>query len=162
MEIRTVRAAEHEGLAALTVEAYTSLPGDVIQPDYRAELADVAGRAAVATVLVAVDSAGALLGGVTLVPGPDNPLAEHTVDGASSMRMLAVAPDVQGQGIGEALVRACIARTAGAGATELVLHTAGWMHSAHRLYARLGFRRDPALDWTPAPGVDLLGFRLSL
>jgi hypothetical protein len=33
---------------------------------------------------------------------------------------------------------------------------------AHRLYERLGFRRDPARDWTPRPGIDLLGFELTL
>jgi len=27
---------------------------------------------------------------------------------------------------------------------------------------RLGFRRDPELDWTPAPGVTLLGYRIDL
>jgi hypothetical protein len=34
------------------------------------------------------------------------------------------------------------------------------MTAAHRLYARLGFRRDPGLDWSPVPGVDLVAFRL--
>jgi len=33
---------------------------------------------------------------------------------------------------------------------------------AHALYGRLGFRRTPHRDWSPAPGVDLLAFRMDL
>ena len=34
------------------------------------------------------------------------------------------------------------------------------MEAAHRVYLGLGFTRDPALDWSPVPGVDLVAFRL--
>jgi hypothetical protein len=34
--------------------------------------------------------------------------------------------------------------------------------AAHRVYGRLGFRRTPDRDWSPAPGIELLGFRLDL
>jgi hypothetical protein len=34
--------------------------------------------------------------------------------------------------------------------------------TARRLYARLGFVRDPDLDWQPVPAVTLLGLRLDL
>jgi hypothetical protein len=33
---------------------------------------------------------------------------------------------------------------------------------AQRLYARLGFRRTPELDWKPVPSVELLAYRLDL
>jgi hypothetical protein len=33
------------------------------------------------------------------------------------------------------------------------------MTTAHRVYARLGYERDPDRDWSPLPGVDLLAFR---
>jgi hypothetical protein len=36
------------------------------------------------------------------------------------------------------------------------------MASAQRLYERLGFRRDPGNDWSPAPGISLLAFVLDL
>jgi predicted thioesterase len=35
------------------------------------------------------------------------------------------------------------------------------MEAAHRVYLGLGFTRDPALDWSPVPGVDLVAFRLT-
>ena len=44
---------------------------------YAAELADVAGRAALVDVLVDVDDDGRLLGGVTYIPGP-GPMAWFT------------------------------------------------------------------------------------
>jgi ribosomal protein S18 acetylase RimI-like enzyme len=36
------------------------------------------------------------------------------------------------------------------------------MTSAQRLYERLGFRRDPDHDWSPAPDILLLGYVLDL
>ena len=38
----------------------------------------------------------------------------------------------------------------------------GDQRPAHQLYQRLGFQRTPHLDWSPAPGVDLLAFRMDL
>jgi ribosomal protein S18 acetylase RimI-like enzyme len=76
--------------------------------------------------------------------------------------MLVVDPAVRGQGIGEALVTACLQRAAAAGATRMVLSTDPRMHAAHRLYARLGFTRLPERDWSPMPGTDLLVYALPL
>jgi ribosomal protein S18 acetylase RimI-like enzyme len=36
------------------------------------------------------------------------------------------------------------------------------MTAAQRLYERLGFRREPEHDWSPALGIDLLGYLLNL
>jgi GNAT superfamily N-acetyltransferase len=162
VQIRPVRSEEAAELGALTVEAYATLPGHVEEPDYEAELADVASRAAVAVVLVAVEDDGTLLGGVTFVPDGENPLAEHELPHASSIRMLAVHRAAQGRGVGEALVRACLDRARRLGSRHVVLHSTPWMHTAHRLYGRMGFERRPDLDWTPVPGIDLMGFSLAL
>lgn len=161
MEIRAVHPDEVAALGALTVAAYHALPGHVVEPAYDAELADVATRAEAAVVLVAVEH-GDLLGGVTFVPDADHPMAEHGVDGAATIRMLAVSGHVQGTGVGRALVEACIERARAAGTRELALHSTPWMTTAHHLYARLGFRRDPSLDWTPVPHIELWAFRLDL
>jgi GNAT superfamily N-acetyltransferase len=160
--VRPVRPEEADELGAITVAAYAALPGHVEEPDYDAELADVATRAKVAEVLVAVDDDDRVLGGVTFVPDGENPLAEHTVADASTIRMLAVAGRAQGRGVGEALVRACIERAREVGSRHVVLHSTPWMEAAHRLYGRLGFVRRPDLDWTPVPDIPLLGFSLDL
>src|SRR4051812_32842939 len=109
MDIRPVRDDELARLGAITLAAYTELPGYVSEPEYEAELADVALRARQAVVLVAVDGDD-VLGGVTFVPDSDNPMAEHGVDGAASIRMLAVDGAAQGRGVGRALVQVCIDR----------------------------------------------------
>ena len=76
--------------------------------------------------------------------------------------MLAVAPEAQGRGVGEALSRACVARARAAGRGQILLHSTDRMTTAHRLYERLGFARDASLDWEPLPGFWLRGFRLRL
>jgi len=160
VEIRAVRPDEHDRLGAITLEAYTSLPGSVLEPDYELELADIATRASAAAVLVAVED-DRILGGLTYVPDADNPMAEHSVPHAASIRMLAVDRAERGRGVAEALMRHCLERAVHEGAAEVVLHSTPWMEAAHRLYARLGFRRDPSLDWD-AGGVELWGFRRSV
>jgi GNAT superfamily N-acetyltransferase len=163
VEIRVVHADEYARVGAMTVEAYTKLPGHVHEPDYEVELSDVRTRAEApgVEVLVAVDD-DTVLGGVTFVGDPRSPMAEHELDGAGAIRMLAVDPSAQGHGIGEALVRACIARARELGLTQIALHSTPWMTTAHRLYGRLGFERDESLDWVPLPNIQLLGFRLVL
>ena len=73
-----------------------------------------------------------------------------------------MAATAQGRGVGEALTRACIDRARVAGRGQLVLHSTDRMTTAHRLYERLGFVRDPSLDWEGEPGLWLRGFRLML
>ena len=159
MEIRPARPEEHDALGRLTLEAYRTV-GDW-SAAYEAELVDVAHRAEHAIVLVAADG-DALLGCLTLVlPGP-NVLSEHREPAAASIRMLAVASEARGRGVGEALTRTAVEQARDAGAATMVLHSATTMTAAHRLYGRLGFVRDEALDWVPEPDVALLGFRLAL
>ncbi|MGI9022901.1 MAG: GNAT family N-acetyltransferase, partial [Acidimicrobiales bacterium] len=117
----------------------------------------VARRAALAVVLVAVDDHDRLLGGVTYVRGPgpyfewdgghDNAGPSGPQDSAG-IRMLAVAPEARGRGVGTALVRACVDRARAEGRRRVWLHTTPEMTVAHRLYEREGFRRMPDADWT--------------
>jgi ribosomal protein S18 acetylase RimI-like enzyme len=148
--IREARPDEYEALGDVTVRAYAALPGGHDR-DYHAELRDVAGRAAVVPVLVAVDAAGRVLGGVTYVPGP-GPFAETERQGEAGFRMLAVAPEAGGRGVGRALVEACVGRARTEGRAGMAITTRPHMLAAHHLYETLGFRRDPERDWQFAPG----------
>lgn len=155
---------EYERLGKLTVAVYTAVDHRTVETDddYDKELADVARRAADADVLVAVDTDGEVLGGVTYVPGPESSSAEFTDLDTAGIRMLAVAESAQGRGVGDALVRACIARATAAGKRHIALHSTDRMTAAHRLYQRLGFVRDAPEDWEIFPGFTLLAFRLDL
>ena len=160
IDVRPVRRAEYDALGELTVTAYRALRRDWDLGGYADELADVASRATVADVLVAVDD-GELIGGVTYVPGPGNPYAEDLRDGEAGIRMLAVSPTAQGRGAGRALTVACIERARAAGAAGVALHSTQWMTAAHHIYESLGFVRTPARDLT-FPDLVILSFVLDL
>ena len=160
VEIRAVRPEEYTELADLTVAAYLGLGH--VDDEYEPELRDIAGRVAGAAVFVAVDDDDRVLGGVTYVPDRASPYAEFDGQHAAGIRMLAVRPDAQGQGVGEALTLECIRQARTDGRRELILHSGLSMKVAHQLYQKLGFERDPNLDWWPTPGIELLGYRMHL
>jgi len=155
LEIREVRPAEFDQLGRLTVDAYSGLAGFEPGDGYLAELGDVARRVEQAVVLTAVDPCNGLLGGVTYVPGPGpyfewgepDAAVAHPANSAG-IRMLAVAPEARGAGVGTALVRACLVRARAEGRARVWLHTTPEMTQAHRIYEREGFVRAPAADWT--------------
>ena len=160
MEIRVARPDEYAAAGELVVDAYRRLPDAAQTAAYEPRLRDVAGRAAVATVLVAVGDGGRLLGSVTYVAQP-GPLAESGGDDDAHIRMLAVAPAAQGGGVGRRLVEACVERAAATGKRRIVLKTRRSMTTAHRLYERLGFRREPSLD-REGTVVQLIGYSLEI
>ncbi len=144
---------DHSRIARLSVEAYM---GDgLVEESYAAQLADVAGRARRAELLVARDRTGAVVGSVALVLSGDFGEILESEDEAA-FRMLVVDPAARGQGIGELLVRECLDRARAAGKRRMVISTSTGMKAAHRIYERLGFTRLPERDWSPVPGVDLM------
>ena len=161
--VRRAEPADHSAVARLTVAAYEADGQLKGEHGYGTVLADVASRAETGEVLVAVDeAAGEVLGAVTFVL-PGTPYAELSGPGEAEFRMLAVDPAAQGRGAGVALARACLSRAAELGCSAVVICVrSGMAPVAHRLYERLGFVRAPEKDWSPLPGVELLGLRLNL
>ncbi|MEV5337748.1 GNAT family N-acetyltransferase [Streptomyces sp. NPDC052676] len=164
--IRPVTPAEYDTVGEITAQAYLR-DGllDFGESDaYLEELRDVAKRAAAAEVLVAV-AEERVVGGVTFVPS-GGPMADIAGPGEAEIRMLAVAREARRRGAGEALVRACVDRArAIPGCVRVVLSSQPTMHSAHRVYERLGFVRTPERDWNPLPELDditLLTYELTL
>lgn len=162
--IRAARPAEHTAVGQLTARAYLDdgLLTFGAQDPYLHVLRDAAARATDAELLVATDPEGSLLGTVTYAP-QGSPMQDIAVPGEAEFRTLAVAPRARGRGVGESLVRACVARAeAEKGAVRLVLSTSPDMLGAHRIYRRLGFVRTPERDWEPVPGLSLLTYKLDL
>jgi len=161
VRVRAARVEDHEAIARVSVAAYEAdgqLKGEI---PYAATLADVASRVGAGEIYVAVDADEVVLGAVTFVL-PGSPFAELSGPGEAEFRMLAVDPVAQGRGVGEALARACVRRAGELGCAAVVICTRDFAAPAQRLYARMGFVRDPGLDWSPMPGVQLLGLRLAL
>ncbi|WP_030899432.1 GNAT family N-acetyltransferase [Streptomyces sp. NRRL F-5126] len=158
--IRPAEPDEYARIGELTTAAYVGDGLLAADDPYVERLRDVGPRARQARVLAAVDGEGALLGTVAYV-GEGGLFAEVARAGEAEFRMLAVEPDARGRGVGEALVRACLARAREQGHGGVALSTQQTMAAAHRLYERLGFRRDASRDWSPVPGVDLLVYALT-
>jgi ribosomal protein S18 acetylase RimI-like enzyme len=161
LTVRPARPIEFDEVGRLTVDAYRAggLPNSA--SSYVTKLADAAGRAEHAELLVAADHGGALLGTVT-VCAPGSALGEVSRPGELEFRMLGVAPAARGRGIGRALVQAVIGRANDVGAYRVVMCSLETARAAHRLYDRLGFVRLPERDWYPEPDVLLMAFALDL
>jgi ribosomal protein S18 acetylase RimI-like enzyme len=160
IEIREARPDELPAAGEVVVEAYLTLPG-ARRRAYLDEVRDAVGRARHCPVLVAVDQGGRVVGSVSYVPGPGNPFAELERDGEAGFRMLGVAPDARGRGIGRRLVEACIGRARADGRFGISILSTPAMTAAHALYRDLGFVREPERD-RELPEVTLLAFRLPL
>ncbi|MFD3536332.1 GNAT family N-acetyltransferase [Streptomyces sp. NPDC058664] len=160
--IRAVRPEEYEALGELTASIYLNdgLLKYGAQDSYLEVLRDTARRARESEVLVAEDADGRLVGGVTFATG-NTPWADIAVAGEAEFRMLAVAREARGRGVGEALVRTCVERArALPGCERIVLSTDTTMVAAHRMYDRLGFVRTPHRDWSPIRDHLLLTYAL--
>jgi len=169
-----VRPDERAGAAALVERAYAEY-GARMAPDAWAGL-EVAVRAALADPgaaewLVAerggtpggTPGGGALVGSVFLYPPAVDAYGGLTGRAPwPELRLLAVAPEARGSGAGRALVDACVARARAMGAGALGLHTSESMTAARRLYAAMGFVREPAYDFRPGGAELVEAYRLDL
>lgn len=157
LEIRSPRRDELATAGAVTVAAYRAQ--GMAPEGYVGQLADTDRRHREADLLVAVDGTDRVVGTVTFCRA-GSAWREIARDDEAEFRMLAVDPAAQGRGVGRALVEACLDRARELGFRGMVLSTPAHNSRAHELYERLGFVRDPARDWTPVPGVDLVAYAL--
>ncbi len=165
--IRDARLDERDAIREVTLTAYEQYAISMPRPQweaYRDNIGETLANVSPAEQIVA-EQASQIVGAVLLYPN------EIVVDLADEMsihvpspeiRLLAVAPNARGQGVGKALVYECIRRARNAGATAITLHTTDIMQTAMRLYEYIGFRRDPEADWIPAPDLVVKGYRMDL
>jgi len=164
LRIRDAQGNDGGAVEALTLSAYQEYAP--LMPSlwnaYRDNIVTTLAAPEPATQIVA-EQGSRIVGTVLLYP------AATDSDGGTpfprpypEVRLLAVAPAARGKGIGEALMRECIKRARRSGATTLALHTTDLMRAAMRLYTRMGFRREPALDFRPRPEVTIKGYVLDL
>lgn len=153
--LRGARVEDLDDAIRVTLAAYAQYAA--FMPDwawqgYREDIVETLRDPGAAEHVVAEQN-GELVGSVLLLkPEGEEP----------EVRLLAVAPDARGQGIGAALMRECIRRARQAGSPALTLHTADVMAVAMRMYERMGFVRAPELDFSPLEGALIKGYRLAL
>lgn len=163
--VRDARDADREAIRALTLGAYAEYAA-VMAPEAWGALAGALG-AALDTGLpahrIVAERGGALVGSVMLFPPSVAAYGEMSgAGGWPELRLLAVAHEARGLGVGEGLVEECIRRARAEGAVEIGLHTSRSMTGAMRLYERMGFVRAPERDFQPAGAELVCGYRLAL
>ncbi|MFL5796724.1 MAG: GNAT family N-acetyltransferase [Actinomycetota bacterium] len=166
IEIRPVRPEEMDEAGRVTANAYREFatPGRDWE-SYLVRLADVADRSRRTEVLVAVED-GQVLGTVTLEltgrtdAGRGSQESAPLEPGQAHVRMLGVAPEARGRGVGRMLMEACLAEARRAGKAYLTLNTTERMRAARAMYRSMGFTR---MEDTVFPdGFVLLGYRIEL
>jgi GNAT superfamily N-acetyltransferase len=164
LRIRDAQGSDGSAIEALTLSAYHEYAP--LMPSlwnaYRENIVATLAAPEPATQIVA-ERGSRIVGAALLYPA-----ATGGDEGATfprpypEVRLLAVAPAARGKGIGEALMRECIKRARRSGAMTLALHTTDLMRAAMRLYTRMGFQREPELDFHPRPDVTVKGYVLDL
>ncbi|WP_265522373.1 GNAT family N-acetyltransferase [Oerskovia flava] len=169
--VRLARPSEHADVGALLVDAYTH--DYTISAAYLASLREVAPRAAEHEVWVAAEAQAPgsqheaptqrLLGTVVTPRAGGAPLSPLARAGELDFRLLGVAPSARGGGVGELLTRHVLALARERRYRRVVMNSGPQMTGAHRLYARLGFRRLPERETRVVDGdVRLLAFGIDL
>lgn len=154
--VREMTPADHDRVGELTVAGYED-SGTFVGDEYREQLGAAGARADDGLVLVAVDEDNRVLGSVVYtVPGDPAWEDRHPPQGDAGFRMLALAPDAQGRGVGSVLVDHCLDLARSQGRRRMVITTMATMTVAHHLYERRGFVRRPDLDVTFPSGVGLV------
>ena len=164
--IRQATAGDFQALGQLMVEAYAALEGFVTPdqaPEYYAMLANIGDmtRKHGAELWVAAEE-DRLLGGVVYF----SDMAQYGAGGtatlerdASGFRLLAVAREARGRGVGRALMEACLDRARAVGHRQMIIHTTEAMKTAWAMYVRRGFQRSGDLDLQQG-SLRVYGFRL--
>ncbi len=163
LQIRDAQPSELAAIQVLTLAAYQQYA--TLMPHWEMYLqqllATLAGDSRAKRIVAQRN--GQLVGSVLLYPASANVYGTDTAQaGWPEMRLLAVAPEARGQGVGAALLDECMRRARQAGAAWLGLHTEDIMEAAVRMYTGRGFVRTPEYDFSPAEGVLVKGYRRRL
>ncbi len=167
--IREPSTEEYGVIGALMVEVYSQLEGfptPAEQPKYYEMLSNVGSLTENPHIhLLAAYSPEQGLAGCVLYIGDmqyygSGGTATQIKD-SSGFRLLAVAPDFRGQGIGGLLTRYCIERARKEKRQQLIIHSTKAMLVAWRMYERMGFERSEDLDFRQGT-LEVYGFRLPL
>jgi GNAT superfamily N-acetyltransferase len=138
IELRDYAPADAQAVNALAVAAFAQFQDDYSDwPVFKEKIASMATLAAHGEIIVA-QRAGDLLGAVAYI-GPGRPKSDFFDPAWPIMRMLVVAPEARGLGVGRSLALACIERALRDGAPVFALHTSELMSVALPMYQRMGF-----------------------
>ncbi len=167
--IREATREEYKAIGKLMVKVYSKLEGfpkKNEQPEYYKMLADIGEwcNKPCTKLLVAVDSEGKVGGAVVYFSdmkyyGSGGTATQEK--NAAGFRLLAVDPELRGNGLGTEITLACIDRAKNDRVEQLIIHSTEYMRIAWNMYEKLGFKRSADLDFMQEE-LPVFGFRLKL
>ena len=134
-EFEPADAGRVDELGVAAFEQYRDCYSD--WPALRSRIATLSSLAEHGEIIIA-EIDGRIVGSVAYL-GPGKPKSSFYLPEWAVMRMLVVAPEAQGNGIGRQLAAECIRRAQRDGATVFALHTSAMMAVALPMYQRMGF-----------------------
>ena len=162
--VRDALPEELDRAAAVIEAAYTEyaryLPKQAWEA-YLRDIVDVRRRLPISELIVAARQED-ILGAVTFYPDGSLSEGEGWPRGWAGIRLLAAHPRYRGQGVGKVLMLECLRRCRERRIRTVGLHTTEVMAVARSMYERMGFVRVPEHDFTPAPDVVVMAYRLEL
>ncbi|KQQ20024.1 hypothetical protein ASF48_14130 [Rathayibacter sp. Leaf299] len=156
--VRRVREDEHAEVSRLRLAAYAH--DYALGEEYAADVADVARHDREGEVWVAEDPDGRILATVTTA-APGANLYSLGRPGELDWRLLAVAPEARGRGLGRLLTEFVVMLASERGLERVVMNSGTDMVAAHALYESMGFVRlaerenPPGVEPTRTYGLDL-------
>jgi predicted N-acetyltransferase YhbS len=149
IDIRSAREDELDKVAEVIIDAYAEYAAKM-SPDawssFAVDIANVRGRASDAEILIA-EREGSIVGTVSHYAQWRGAQRD-----TSALRLLAVPPSEQGEGVGRALMAYCIESARGAGKRRVALTTVEEMEFMRDLALKMGFERETysSTSWTAA------------
>lgn len=167
--VRQAKPEEFQEIGHLMVDVYSKLEGfprETEQPEYYTMLENIGEitKKPHTQLLVAVSSEGRIDGAVVYFSDMSSYGSGGTATSeknASGFRLLAVAPEARGLGIGKLLTRACIDKAQKDGNRQLIIHSTEFMKIAWKMYEKMGFKRSKDLDFMQG-ALPVFGFRMIL
>ena len=164
--LRNAYPHEFAEIGQLMVQVYSSLegfPSPAQQPGYYQLLSNIGEftQNPGTELLVAVAPEGSIAGGVVFFSEMSHYGSGGTATqekDAAGFRLLAVAPSARGLGVGKLLTLACLQKAKDQGRAQVIIHSTKAMQTAWAMYAKLGFRRSPDLDFMQGE-LPVFGFR---
>ncbi len=139
IRIRAFEGADAEAVDSVALGAFEQYRG--VYSDWETLERAVGKMSALAreAELLVAEGDGKVAGAVAYCPPFSEPRASFFEPHWPLIRMLVVAPDARGRGLGRSLTEACIERARRDGASSIALHTSPAMNVALALYLRMGF-----------------------
>lgn len=144
--LRIATVADFDSITDISVAAYREYATQLTAENWQKmqhSLSNVVSTANTANFMVA-EVEGVIVGAIAYYPpGKSNP--RFFGDCWASLRLLAVAPNYRGQGIGKLLTKAGINKARQDNAEGIGLYTSEAMITAQKMYTSLGFKREREL-----------------